>query len=233
MVVVGRIDIHEVDVELGRELVRVLAENRPAWPRDQLGHPKVEVVVGSRSPSLQKCHLQAGGAVDAVGGLEQRGEHDPALDRRELVAVDRRSDRVDPPAIVRLDVAGAAAERLREVPLAAGKCGKLRQHDRQPGSVDRFVRRDIGVPQRLRVGGEVVRDDFDPKPSQRLPDPGRAGEEVAGRPHRQQGCSEADQRHQRPFRADVLDHRRATARAYAAPRTAALRLTRPGIPGLQ
>ena len=71
-------------------------ETVPAGPGDRLGQPQLELVVGARRPRLQVGHLQPGRAVDAVGGLEQRGQEHAALDRRERVAVDRVADRVDP-----------------------------------------------------------------------------------------------------------------------------------------
>jgi len=226
MIVVGRIDVHEVDIEVRCELVRVLPKHRSRRARDNRRHAQLELVIGSGSPRLQVRHLQAGGAVDAVGGLEQRREHDPPVDGREPIAVDRRPDRVDPPAVVWLHVAGPLAERLREVPILAGKRRKLRQNACQPGSVDRSVRCDVGMAQRLRVRGEVVRDHFEPELAQRLPDPGGASEQVAGRAHGQKGRSEPDQRHQRPFRTDVLDH----SVVSLGPADDVTRLARRGIP---
>ncbi len=225
MIVVGRIDVHEVDIEVRCELVRVLAKHRSRRPLNLFRDAKLELVVGALRPRLQVSHLQAGGAVDAVGGLEQRREHDPPLDGREPIAVDRRPDRVDPPAVVGLHVAGSVAERLREVPILPGKRRKLGQNACQPGSVDRSVRCDVGMAQRFRIRGEVVRDHFEPELAQRLPDPGGAGEQVAGRAHGQQGRSEPDQRHQRPFRTDVLDHV-----VSLGPADDVTRLARRGIP---
>ena len=207
VLVVGRVEVDEIDVERRREEVGIEPRDGAGRAGDRLGQPQAELVVGAGRPRLQIGHLQARRAVDAVCRLEQRGEQDAPLERRERVAVDRVADRVDPGAVLRLQVARLPAEGLGEVPLAALERRELRDDRGEAMAVERPVGDDVGLPDCLRIGREVVRVHGEPEAAQRLPDPRRPGEEVAGRPDGQLRGYPADQRHERAFRPEVLDHR--------------------------
>ncbi len=207
VLVVRRVDVDEIDVELGRELVRVEPRDGAGGARHDLRQAQLERAVGPRRPRLQVGHLQAGRAVDAVGGLDERRQQHPSLERRELVAVDRIADRIDPPAVVRLQVPRLVAEGLGHVAVPSRERRQLADDRGQPGALEGAVCGDVGLPEGLRVGGEVVRVDGEPERAHGLADPGRPCEEITGRAHRKLLDDDADQRDESPFGADVLDHR--------------------------
>jgi len=165
VLVVGRVDVDEVDVEVGGELVGVETRDRPRPALDRLGKPKRELVVGPRRPRLEIGHLESCRAVDAVGGLEQRGEEHPAFHRRERVAVYRLPDRLDPGSVRGLEVPCPATERLGEPTLAALERGNLGQDLCQTGTVERPAGRNVGLAEHLGVGSEIVRVDGEPPAS--------------------------------------------------------------------
>ncbi len=213
MLVVGRVDVDEVDVELRGESVCVEPGHRARGAGDRGREPQRELVVGAWGPGLQIGHLQAGRAVDPVCRLEERRQQHTPLDRRELVVVDRLAHRVDPRPVFRLEVARPAAECLREVALAAGERLELGGDPGEAGDVERPVRDDVGLGHHLGIGREVIRMNLEPEIPQGLPDPGRARKEVAGRAHRQPRSEASDQRHERSLRPDVLDHGRSVTGA--------------------
>ena len=215
MLVVRRVDVDEIDVEERGELVRVEPRDGARRAGDGLREPQLELLEGPRRPPLQERHLQPGRTVDAIGRLEQGGEEATALDLGEVVAIDRSPDRVDPAAVVRLEVASLPAERLGEVAVVAFERFEVAQDPTEPSTVEPLVGHDVGLAERFRVGREIVRVHLDAKASKPLTDPGRAGEEIACRSDRQPLDDAPDQRHERPFRPDVLDHRLdPTRRAY-------------------
>jgi hypothetical protein len=213
MLVVGRVDVDEVDVELRGERVRVEPRHRAGGTGDRNRETKRELVVGAGGPGLQIGHLQTGRAVDTVCRLEERRQQHAPLDRGELVPVDRLAHRVDPRPVLRLEVPRPAAEGLGEVALAPRERLERGGEPGEPGAVERPVRDDVGLGHHLGIGGEVVRMNPEPQGAQCLPDPGRAGEEVARRAHGQPRGEALDQRHESSLRPDVLDHGRSVTGA--------------------
>ena len=206
MLVVRRVDVDEIDVELGRENVGVEPGHAARGAGNRLGKPERELVVGARRPGLEVRHLQAGRAVDTVGGLEQRGQDDAPLDLRQRVSVDRVTDRVDAGSVLGLEEPRPAAERLGEVPLPALERRELGEDCGDSFAIERLVGDDVGLAEHLRVGGEIVGMDGDPEAAQRLPDARRAGEEVARRRDRKAPGYALDEWHERALRPQVLDH---------------------------
>ncbi len=213
MLVVRRIDVDEVDVELRREHVRVEPRDRAGGPVDRGRETQRQLVVGTGSPLLQVGHLQPGRAVDAVCRLEERRQQHAPLDRGELVTVDRLADRVDPRAVLGLEVPRPTAEGLGEIALSARKCLELGGDPGEPAAIERPVRDDVGLGQHLGVGGEVIRVNLEPQAPQRLPHPRRAREQVAGRAYGQLRNDALDQRYERSLRPDVLDQGRSVSGA--------------------
>ena len=213
MLVVGRVDVDEVDVELRCEQVRVEPRHGAGRAVDRCREPERELVVGAWSPGLQVGHLQAGRAVDAIRRLEERGQEHASLDRRELVALDRLANRIDAHAVSGLEVPGPAAEGLGEVAVAAGKRLELGGDPGETVAIERPVRDDVGLRHHLGVGGEVIRMNPQTQTPQCLPDPGRPREEVARGLHRQLRGNALDQRHERSLRPDVFDQGRSVTGA--------------------
>jgi hypothetical protein len=206
VLVVRRVEIDEVDVEGRREGRGVEARDHPCRALHRLGQPQLEVVERPRRPGLQIGHLEPRRRIDPISRLDERGQEHTALERRELVILDRVADRVDPRAVSRLQEARLATERLGEIPFAARKCRELREDRGEPRPVQLLVGSDISVPEGLGVRRDVVRVHFESQRAQRLPDPRRAREEIACGLHRQPRRYAADQRDEHAFRAEVLDH---------------------------
>ncbi len=213
MLVVGRVDVDEVDIELRCEHVGVEPRDGAGRAVDRGREPERECVVGAWSPGLQVGHLQAGRAVDTICGLEERRQQYASLDRRELVELDRLADRIDPGAVFRLEVPRPPAEGFGEVALAPWERFELGGDPGEPAAVERPVRDDVGLRHDLGVGGEVVRMNLEAQASQCLPDPGRPRKEVARGLHRQLRGNALDQWYERSLRPDVLDQGRSVTGA--------------------
>ena len=161
MLVVGRVDVDEVDVELpARARSRRAALTRAGRPGDRLGQAQLELVVGARRPRLQVGHLQARSCCRP--GRPPRAARSAATPRSSSArARSRRSpSRIASirRAVVRLEVARAAAEDLGEVALAALERRELGERSRRARSrSSRLVGDDVGLAERLGVGREVVR----------------------------------------------------------------------------
>ena len=76
VLVVGRVQVGEVEGAQRRGQGHGVASHRRSGPRQEVGHPEVEVPEGPGGPRLQVRHLLPGGRVDPVGCLDEAGQQD-------------------------------------------------------------------------------------------------------------------------------------------------------------
>jgi hypothetical protein len=131
---------------------------------------------------------------------------EPALDVRSGDAIDLGPDGVDPHAVLGLEVARLLAERLGDVAAHARQSVQVLELLAQSRAVDRAVRLDVGKPQRLRVAGGVVGHDAHTRATEGLSHAGGSREQVGRAVDAEAAHDLCQQRHQRPFGAEVLDH---------------------------
>ncbi len=138
VLVVGRVDVDEIDIEApARARSRRAGLPDARRPVDGQRHAELERVVRARRPALEERHLQAGRAVDAIGGLEQRGQDDAEFELSQIARFDRVADGVDAAAVVRLEVASALAEDVADVALTPLEPGELLEQVCERGAIRR------------------------------------------------------------------------------------------------
>ena len=197
MLVIGGIDVDEIDLELTGQRVRIARAGAPHRTFDRFREAQLELLVRPRRPFLQKGHLQPRRAVDPIGRFQQRGEHDSPLEIRELEAVDRVADRVDAASVVRLEVARAAAEHLADVPVATLERSKLAEGRGYPAAVDASNGVNVGLGKSSRVARQIVRLNRQADHAKGLADARGSGKQVASTRHRQPRRDLLDQRYER------------------------------------
>lgn len=143
-------------------------------------------------PLMQNCHL--------CPDTSQRVNH-------SVIGLDRVTDRVDPCAVLRLELAGFLTEGARDV------AGRPRERS-QPGyGVLEFlawggsrIRLDEAASQHFAAAGNVDGSDPDAAALELLCDPGRPGEQIARGAHAHGGRDGCEHRDQRAVAAQVLEH---------------------------
>ncbi len=115
MLVVRRVEVGEVELaELVRrgECDRVAAD-RSALSGEERGDAEGERLQRAGRPLLEEGHLQTGGRVDPVGGLQQAGQQDRPERAPRVVRFDRVADRVDACSVLGPEVTRILTERSR------------------------------------------------------------------------------------------------------------------------
>ena len=206
VLVVRRIEVREVECFGGlRDLARVGPERDP-FAGDELRDAERQRLKRPRCPLLDVRHLHAGRRVDAVGRLEEAREQYGIQPRIAIVALDRVADRVDAPAVVRLEEPRSNAEGLRGVAVDVGPGGKVRECLGDLVAVGGVsVERHVALGEHLGVPRRVDRGDVRTPALELLGDARRAGEQVE-RPARScVGANGAQHGYQPSFRSQVLD----------------------------
>src|SRR5579871_3802270 len=175
--------------------------------------------MASRRPLLEIRHLQAGGGVHAVGGLEQAGQKQRFEWRARIVVGDGLADRVDSFAVEGLEVARLHTERLGDI---AGPAGEVVEPVDGAGELIVIdlsrVGSHIALGQNLRIARGVDRSHGGPLAFELLRYPRRPGEQVERGPGARPTRAPADltqSRDQPPLRSDVLDRHVLPVRAFA------------------
>ena len=119
MLVVGRVEIGQVEVPERRRQLDGVTLDGAARAVEQLGHPQLERVERARRPLLHVRHLHAGGRVDPVGRLDEARQEQRVQRGAGELGLDGVAHGVDPGGVVRLEEAGLAAEHLGHVALGA------------------------------------------------------------------------------------------------------------------
>lgn len=118
MLVVGRIEVGDIAGELacGSEGIELVSGglSGPRSPQ-KFGDPQFEGSKRARGPIFKEGHLHAGGAIDAVGSFEQRGEQDGFEFWVKLRLGDFLSDRIDAGAVFGAEKTRVFREGLRDV----------------------------------------------------------------------------------------------------------------------
>ncbi len=105
MLIVGRIEIREVEGPELRRRVEGVRPQRPSGAGHHLRHPQLQGPERARRPLLDEGHLYAGGGVDAVSRFDQARQQHRIQPRLAVVVLDRVADGVDAAAVVLLEEA--------------------------------------------------------------------------------------------------------------------------------
>ena len=208
VLVVRRVQVRQVEVAQRRSEFDGIALDGAARTAQQLGYPQLERLGRAGRPLLHVRHLHAGGRVDPVRRLDEGRQEEGEQRRPRILRVNGVAHGIYPSGIVRLEVAGLMAERLRDVAGFAGDGVEV--GDRRPqrtGIGDGGVGLDVGAGEGVRIAGAVDGGDVDALGLEGLGDAGGAGEEVE-RGGGAGGLADAgEDGDETALRADVLDHR--------------------------
>ena len=210
VLVVRRVEVEHVAVQRacgieGIEAVGLaLAVLRARQHRRQ---PQFELLERPRCPLLQVGHLHAGRRVDAIGGLQQRGQQHRLEFGRQRARGDRIADRLDAGAVLRVQEPSSFAPGRGEV---AGFASQLVQRRQQRLCRPQHVLGiglHVAARQRRGVGIVVVGQYPVARTLQCVADPRRAGEQVDDGVHvRHRAHDLQDARQEQALAADVFDH---------------------------
>ena len=206
VLVVGRVEVGEIDVWQDVDGLPDVAEDRDAGAGQELGPAQFQVVVRPRRPLLEVGHLDARRGVDPVGRQHQRGQQDREQRATPVLLLEAVPDGVDPAAVLRGEEPGRLAEGPGEV------AGLRRQGSEAPERVGQLllvdlhgVRGDPALSHDVRVRGDVHGGDVDAAPLELLRHPRRPREQIDGRPGPDRRRDVPEHGHQHALGSQVLD----------------------------
>ncbi len=179
MLVVGGIEIGEIEGAQRRTQGTGVAAYRRSWSIHQLRNPQLQRIERAGRPLLDVGHLHAGGGVHPVGGFEEAREQDRFDGGALVVHGDGVAHGVDALAVVRLKETRLPAKRLGDVAGSTGPCVQLVDDARQGDGVDaRGIDLHVTTRQHRRAPGAVDSGDASPLGLEGLGHAGGTGEHV-------------------------------------------------------